>query len=182
MRHLALAAVAFISLAFPVLAQDADPRESFDVSRDLSALPEPVAQMRAQLIEAAQNADWDAIKSLIDAQATPPTVSFGDPEDPIAYLKQASVDEAGYQILGVLGELLDAPYGVMTSDGQEPIYIWPYLAGMWDVTNLTPTETVDAYRLVSPEVVSELGDMGSWFYWRVLIGSDGEWLAFVAGD
>ena len=183
MRQLAFAALACLSLSLPALAQeDGDPREDFRISDDLSALPLPVAQMREQLLAAARSGDIEALRPIMQAQQNPPTVSFGEPEDAVAYLKETSSDKQGFESLAILADLLAAPYGVAKYEGQDPVYIWPYLAGMWDITQLTPAQTVDALRIVSFETLGELQDLEAWYYWRVVIGSDGEWQAFVAGD
>jgi len=117
----------------------------------------------------------------VDAQKTPPRVSFGDPEDAIAYLKGASEDGEGRQILGLLVDILDQPFAYYPDSEGETNYIWPYLSEL-DPTALTPEQTVDAYRLLNTEQLQELRDLEAWYFWRLYINESGEWTAFVAGD
>jgi len=179
MRIITIAALALFGLLAPVSAQEAPPE--LVVSSDLSALPEPVRAMRERLIEAARTGDIEALRPIMDAQAKPPNVSFGNPEDPIASLKKASADGEGVELLAVMLNLLDAPYGIL-GEGDDTVYIWPYLAGMTDVSKLTPEQNVDAYRLLTPEQYEEFIAREGWYNWRLVIGADGVWLAFTAGD
>lgn len=180
MRLLATALVALLLIA-PVAAQEADYPE-FTVSNDLSLLPKPVAQKRQQLIDAALTGDIEALRPIVEAQANPPTVSFGGPDDVVDYLKTYSADGQGVENLAILLDLLNAPYAVFDPSGEAPSYVWPYLAVVPDLAALTPAEKVDAYRILTHEQFGELVDLQAWYYWRVYVGEDGEWQAFVAGD
>jgi hypothetical protein len=184
MRGLILAALMVFGGSATVLAEDAapyDPYADMVISDDIKALPKPVQDKRAALIEAAKSGDIEALKAIFDAQKTPVQVSYGDPEDAIAYLKTASADGNGAQTLAILGELLDAPYAIIGATSDTPSYVWPYLA-MVDVTKLTPAQLVDAYRILPAETVAELTVMESWYYWRVFIDPNGDLSAFIAGD
>lgn len=166
------------------LAQDEaayDPYADMVVSDDLSALPEPVRRKHEQLIEATRTGDIEGLRAIIAAQDTPPNVSFGLPDDPVAYLKEQSADPEGRQMLALLRNLLEMPYAVLGASSDTPNYVWPYLA-LADIENLTPEQTVDAFRLVTPDQLEDMRQFGGWFWWRVYIGKDGEWQAFVAGD
>ena len=173
--------LAIAALTTPAFAQDDYVWPTPEISSDLSVLPEPVRAKREALIEAARSGDIEALKSIIDAQEAAPRVSFGDPDDPIAYLKGASEDDEGRQILGLLVDLLDQPFAWYPDSGGQANYIWPYLSEL-DPTSLTPEQAVDAYRLLNTEQLQELKDIGAWYYWRLYITEDGEWTAFVAGD
>ncbi|MET3926399.1 hypothetical protein [Devosia sp. 2618] len=184
MRMITTALVALL-LSGPALAQEAvstNPYDDMVVSDDLSALPEAVRAMRQQLIDATKSGDIESLQAIIDAQDTPPTVSFGLPDDPVAYLKEQSADPEGRQILAVLRNVLEAPYAKIDASSETPSYVWPYLAVVPDISNLTPAQTVDAYRLVSDEDLKGMTEFGGWFAWRVFIGTDGEWQMFVSGD
>ncbi|MFC3705359.1 hypothetical protein ACFOOL_11390 [Devosia honganensis] len=176
--------IAALFLAAPALAQEDasyDPYADLVVSDDVSALPEPVRAMREQLIEATRTGDLDSLQPIIDAQDTPPNVSFGRPDDALAYLREQSEDEEGRQILALLRNLLEMPYAVLGAGSDSPNYVWPYLA-VADLAALTPGQTVDAYRLVTAAQLADMHGFGGWFWWRVYIGPDGDWQAFVAGD
>ncbi|MET0437156.1 MAG: hypothetical protein ABW043_06645 [Devosia sp.] len=179
MRAVSILAVTL--LATPVLAQDDYAWPTPEISSDFSQLPEPVRAKRQALIEAARSGDIDSLRAIMDAQKTPPRVSFGDPEDAIAYLKGASEDDEGRQILGLLVDILDQPFAYYPDSEGETNYIWPYLSEL-DPTALTPEQTVDAYRLLNTEQLQELRDLEAWYFWRLYINESGEWTAFVAGD
>jgi hypothetical protein len=178
-RLVAFAVVAVLTT--PALAQDADVWPMPEISSDLSLLPEPVRAKREALIAAARSGDVEALRPIIEAQQSPPTVSYGDPDDAVAYLKDASEDDDGRQILGLLIDLLDQPFAYYPDGEGETYYIWPYLSQL-DPTTLTPEQEVDAYRLLNTEQLQELRDLEAWYYWRVFISEGGEWSAFVAGD
>lgn len=182
--RLQLALAATIALSLPAFAQDADEPYMWptpEISDDISALPEPVRAKRQALIDAARSGDIAALQSIIDAQDSPPNVSFGNPDDALAYLRDVSEDDDGRQILGLLVDLFDQPYAYYPDSGGETNYIWPYLAEI-DPSALTPEQQVDAYRLLDSEAIEELKQMGAWYYWRTIINENGQWSAFVAGD
>ena len=181
MRLFATALVALLLIA-PATAQEAEAYPEFTVSNDLSLLPKPVAQKRQQLIDAALTGDIEALRPIVEAQANPPTVSYGGPDDAVDYLKTYSADGQGIENLAILLELLNAPYAVFDTASDDPSYVWPYLAVVPDLKALTAAEKVDAYRILTHEQFTELVELDAWYYWRVYIGKDGEWLAFVAGD
>lgn len=172
-----------VCLAGPALAQDAefDPFANVVVSDDLAALPEPVRAMREALIAATRSGDIDNLRPIMEGQDFPPTVSYGEPDDPVAYLRDQSTDPEGKPTLALLRNLLEMPYAILPSENGNDSYVWPYLA-IIDLNALTPEQTVDAYRLVTKEEFDDMGEFGGWFWWRVYIGKDGEWQAFVAGD
>lgn len=182
---LALAIAVFAATA-PVSAQEQAAEEGYvwptpEISSDLSLLPEPVRAKREALIEAARTGDIEALRPIVEAQEFPPNFSFGAPEDGIAYLKETSEDGEGRQILGLLLDLLDQPFAYYPDREGETYYIWPYLAEL-PPHELTPEQTVDAYRLLSHAELEELRGAGAWYYWRVFISETGDWSAFVAGD
>lgn len=177
-----LVAIALLATAPAATAQD-DYNPFFDivVSEDIAALPEAVRVTRSQLIDATRSGDIESLRAIIEAQGTSPTVSFGLPDDPIAYLRETSLDPDGRQILGLLRNLLEMPYAVLGASGETPNYVWPYLA-LVDLETLTPEQLVDAFRLVTPEQLEFMREFGGWIDWRVYIGAEGDWEAFVAGD
>ena len=181
MRALLLAALMMLGAGHAALGQDYDPYADMVISDDISALPQAVQDKRAQLIEAARSGDITSLKAIIDAQKSSPRVSFGDPEDAVAYLRTASADGEGIETLAILRDLLEAPYAIIGATSEEPSYVWPYLAVI-DATALTPAQMVDAYGLMPAEYAKELPEMGAWYYWRVFIEKNGAWSAFVAGD
>lgn len=151
------------------------------VGEDPAELPPAVQETRAALIEVARSGDIEGLRAIIEAQGSTPTVSFGLPDDPVGYLKETSGDEAGREILAILLNALEMPHAVLGNETEGQSFAWPYLSQL-DPTELTPEQEVDAYRLVSVEELQGIRDFGGWIHWRVFIGPDGEWQAFVAGD
>lgn len=158
------------------------PEGGFAVSDDLSVLPEAVRDQREALLAAAQTGNIGELGKILAAQPVPPTVSFGDPEDPIAFLKTESADGEGVEILAILADVLSAPYAAMDSGDGDPVYIWPYLAALPDLTELTPEQVVDGYRIVGHDGFESDRQLGTWYFWRVYIGPQGDLQAFIAGD
>jgi hypothetical protein len=177
---LALAASLIIS---PALAEDlAIPADSFAVSSDFTQLPEAVNDKRLALIAAAETGDIAQLKAIFDAEPAPPRVSFGDPEDAIAYLKTESADGEGLEILALLADILSAPYAAMDAGDGDAVYVWPYLAAYEDLGKLTPAEKIDGIRIAGYQNFRNQEELQSWYFWRVYISAQGELQAFVAGD
>jgi len=179
-------AAAFAALAIssaPASAQGLDiPETGFVVSDDLSLLPADVRKMHDDLMAAAISGDIETLGKIMDAQATPVIVSYGDPEDKVVYLKTESQDGTGVAIMALLADLLDAPYAAMSGGEGKPVYVWPYLAVYEDLRALSDEELVDAYRIVGLDLFRAQQEVGGWLYWRVYLGPNGELQAFVAGD
>lgn len=177
-----LLAITVCSLAAAALAQDEyNPFFDVEISEDIFALPEAVQVTRTQLIDATRSGDIETLRAVIEEQGGAPTVSFGLPDDPVSYLREQSLDPDGRQILALLRNLLELPYAIYGASSDSPSYVWPYLAVI-DLDELTPDQEVDVYRLVDPDQLEGMREFGGWYYWRVYIGADGEWQAFVAGD
>ena len=151
------------------------------IVEDPALLPPEVQETRDALIAVARSGDIEGLGDIIEAQGSTPTVSFGLPDDPVAYLKEASGDPEGYEILAILQNALEMPAAVLGNEAEGQSYAWPYLSQI-DPNELTPAQQVDAYRLVPVEDLQGFRDFGGWIGWRVFIGPDGEWQAFVAGD
>ncbi|MHB1110198.1 MAG: hypothetical protein ACYCZU_07785 [Devosia sp.] len=180
----AAALAAIFGNASAGLAQDGltIPENGYVVSEDPTLLPAPVREKRERLLAAAKSGDMRRLKAIFDAEAAAPTVSFGQPEDPIAYLEQQSGDGEGLETLAILADLLTAPYAAMDGGDGDPIYVWPYLAAVEDLSALMPEQQVDGYRIMGYSGFKDMMEVGTWFYWRVYIGPEGQLQAFVAGD
>lgn len=180
MRVTAVFALAAL-LVSPVVGQDDMDWPTPTVSNDISALPKAVQRKRQAILEAAASGDIESLRALFAAQDSPPTVSYGAPDDGVAYLKDAAEDEEGRQMLGVLLDLFSLPYAYYPDVEGPKTYIWPYLADL-PMADLTPSQITDAYRLLNHEQLQELHDFDAWYYWRTGISETGDWLFFVAGD
>ena len=181
MRLVRAALAAALFLSSPAIAEElVIPEGGYVVSSDVSQLPEAVQRKRAALLEIAAGGDIAALGPIMDADQT--VVSFGDPEDRIAYLREQSADGEGVQMLALLAELLEAPYAAYDGGDGSAVYIWPYFGGMLGLADLTAAQKVDAYKLVTPEQLDEMVMLEAWYWWRVSMGPEGNLQAFVAGD
>lgn len=181
--RLGTAVATLLLLASPAFAEGLDiPEEGYVVSDDLSQLPKAVREKHDALLAAARGGDMAAIKSIMDKEPAPVTVSFGGPDDPIAYLKESSADGEGRELLATLADLLEAPYAAMDGGDGDAVYVWPYLAASDDLSKMTPADEVVATQLLGFEGMKNEKELGAWYSWRTFIGEKGDWQAFVAGD
>lgn len=152
------------------------------VLRDIDLLPAAVRDTHAKLIEAATSADLEKLRGLIGDGDTPTTLSIGGLEgDPIAFLKQSSGDDDGYELLAILLEVLEAGYVHVDAGTESEMYIWPYFFA-WPFDKLTPQMKVELYRILTAGDVLDSVDFGGYIFYRVGIRPNGKWDFFVAGD
>jgi hypothetical protein len=144
-------------------------------------LPKPVARMRAQLLEAAHSGDMERLRMVLEGNELMPTLTFGEMDDPIDYLKSASGDEDGYEILAILAEVLEAGYVHADEGTAQEMYIWPYFART-PFDRLTPEQRVELFQLVTAGDMADMNLTGTWTFYRLGIGPDGTMHYFVAGD
>ena len=174
---------ALAAFSVPALAEGlVIPEGGYVVSDDVGQLPPAVAAKRAALIAAAETGGINALKAIFDAEPAPVTVSFGGPDDPIAYLKQASMDGEGLEILAILLDLLEAPFAAQDGGDGKAVYVWPYLAAMEGLGEAGPADRVEGIRIAGAGGFKDIQEFGVWIYWRAYIGEDGDLQAFVAGD
>jgi hypothetical protein len=152
-----------------------------EILRSEEELPDAVRDMRQKLMEAARSGDMEQLRALMEAQPEPPTVAFGDPGDPIEYLKALSGDAEGREILAILLEVLESGYTRVGAGTAEEIYVWPYFA-QYPVEALTPQQIVELFTLLTAADYEDMKSYGSYTFFRVGIAADGRWLYFVAGD
>ena len=151
------------------------------IYRSEADLPEPVRQMRSRLIAAARSGDIEQLRAVMESQAEPPSVSLGDPGDPIEYLKALSSDAEGREILAILLEVLEAGFVRAQPGTHEEIYVWPYFA-QFPLEALTPGQLVELFTLLTAADYEEMRSYGAYTFFRVGIAPDGRWLFFLAGD
>jgi len=151
------------------------------VQYDLSLLPKPVARTREQIIAAAQSGEIERMRMVLEANEMPPTFSFGDELDPIAFWKTVSGDPDGREILAIMIEILDSGYVHLDAGTAQEMYVWPYFYGL-PLDGLTPSQEVELYKLITPHDRKGMEDFGAYIFYRLGIGPDGTWHFFVAGD
>ena len=64
----------------------------------------------------------------MEAQSEPPAVAFGDPGDPIEYLKALAADAEGREILAILLEVLESGFVHVGEGTDDDYFVWPYFA------------------------------------------------------
>lgn len=164
-------------------APDALPPE-IDVPRvfyDPADLPEPVRLKRQLIMDRAATGDPEQLRAVMDAQAAPPSLSFGQIDDPIAYLTSLSGDEGGREILAILIEVLEAGWLHVDEGTPEETYVWPYFA-RYPVEALSPQQLVELFKLVYAGDYADMLAYGYYLSYRIGIAPDGSWRYFIAGD
>lgn len=170
----------------PVIVTAQNPMESVDeplptILRSESDMPEPVREMRQKLVEAAKSGDIEKLRTLMQAQPEPPSVAFGDPGDPIEYLKALAADAEGREILAILLEVLESGFAHTGAGTPDELYVWPYFA-QYPIDALTPEQLVELFTLLTAADYEDMKSYGSYTFFRVGIAPDGRWLFFLAGD
>ncbi len=160
---------------------DEEAEERPQVLYDKSYLPKPVARMHSQMMEAALSGDINRMRVILESNEVMPTLSFGEIEDPIDFLKESSGDGEGYEILAILADTLDAGFVHVDAGTPQEMYVWPYFA-RYPLHQLTPDEKVELFRIVTSADFAEMEEFGAWTFYRVGIGPDGTLHYFVAGD
>jgi hypothetical protein len=151
------------------------------ILRTEADMPEPVRETRRRLMDAARSGDIEQLRPLMEAQPEPPSVSFGDPGDPIEYLKQLSADADGREILAILLEVLESGFVHVAPGTPEELFVWPYFA-QFPLEALTPGQIVELFTLLTAADLEDMKSFGGYTFFRVGIAPDGRWMFFVAGD
>ncbi len=156
--------------------RDARPR----VQRDVSALPAPVQDMRVSILRAASSGNLEEMRYVLERNEIMPVLSAGDKvDDPLKHWRDISGDGEGREIMAVLIEILTTGY-VVEQQPDTQMYVWPHFAAS-GVSDLTPPEEVELYRLVSPKEAERMAEAG-YDHYRLGIGADGTWHFFYRGD
>jgi len=190
-RHRACAALLTVLLmpfaALPTLAGDAPAATAatkpadVQISRDATKLPQPVQRMRQAILQAATSGDIEALRLPIDMNELPPVFAKERTPDRIAYLKGASADGNGRELLAVLYTLLTTGYAIQNHGTKDEMIVWPYHAAL-PLDKLTPSQEVEIYRFLSPAKVKEMAAAGKYGWYRVEISPDGVWHSFSKED
>lgn len=156
--------------------------ENLTPQRDLSVLPAKVAHMRDLLMRAARSGDIEHFRPLLNAHPNLPLLSFGEVDNPIEFLRESSNDGEGLELMGIMLELLEAPFAIKVAEEGEPkMFVWPAYA-THNLQGLSNQELVEVYKLVSHLDVEEMRLYGGWYFFRIGIDENGVWRFFVAGD
>lgn len=165
-------------------AEGSDPIDSSGlppILRNPAELPEAVRLMREQLIAAAKSGDIERLRPLMQEQPEPPSVAYGDPGDPINYLKALASDADGREVLAILLEVLESGFVHVGQGTAEEFYVWPYFA-QYPLETLSPEQLVELFTLLTAADYEDMRSYGTYTFFRVGIAPDGRWLFFLAGD
>ncbi len=154
---------------------------SVEILPDNEDLRERVGSMRERLILAARSGDIARLGVVFQMNETMPVFTRGAERDPVAFWKAASGDGEGREILAVLLNILDLPAALINKGTPQEMYVWPYLAHL-PLTDLSPRQSVDLYRLMTAQDVRDTRTLGAWVFWRLGIGPDGTVHFFLAGE
>jgi hypothetical protein len=151
------------------------------ILRSESDMPDPVRETRLKLMEAAKSGDIEQLRALMQEQPEQPAVSFGDPGDPIEYLKALAADAEGREILAILLEVLESGFVHVGEGTDDDYFVWPYFA-QYPLNALTPQQLVELFTLLTAADYEDMKSYGAYTFFRVGIAPDGRWLFFLAGD
>lgn len=159
-----------------------DESKPVTILRDPSQLPEPVQRMRRLIMEAARSGDIERLRPLLGTSTSATQLSFGDkPDDPVAFLRELSGDDDGYEILAILLEVLESGFVQVSNGTDEALYVWPYFYAM-SLDELTPEQLVELMTLATAGDYAMMQEFGAYNFFRAGITPAGEWIFFVAGD
>ena len=139
------------------------------VAGPVAGVPAPVAETHAALLEAAEAADYDALRPLIPAQFS---YTFGLPDEggPIVYWRNVE-DGGGESPISMLDRILRLPYTLSRG-----IYVWPF------AYDRQPDELTAHERQLLGDLVDDFGAGSGYLGYRTGIAPDGTWRFFIAGD
>ncbi len=157
------------------------PLPKLAVYYDEAALPEAVRKTRTALIKIARSGDVAALAPLFAKQEQPPELSFMPVRDPVSFLKDSSGDGEGHEILAILLDITEAGYLRLNEGTEDESYIWPYFA-RYPLHDLTPSQKVEMYQIVTAADYFEMLDYGAWTFYRLTISKHGDIRSFMAGD
>lgn len=159
-----------------------EPRAALaDITYGDNGLPEAVAKVRAELLEAARTGDIEALRPIFKRQRVAPIVdTFDMSGDAIEMLRLQSGDPEGREILAILSEILETGH-VRIGEKSTTTYVWPYFAEV-PLNDLTPTHYVELYRVLTAVDVEEMARLRRYTFFRIGIAPDGRVRYLSAGD
>lgn len=148
-----------------------------DVHKGEEGLPPLVAKTRRAILEAAYSGDLAQLKTVMQRNETPVSLSINEVGDPIDYLKSQSGDGEGLEILAILTDVLEAGWSKANAGTPQEMYVWPYFAAR-KIDKLTPDQLVELYKIVTSADYEEMKTAGKYIFYGVGIGPDGTWHYF----
>lgn len=176
---LAVGVLVYCAGAIPYGRADAaHPRKNAPITN--AGLPKPAADMRDAILQAVHTGQLIDLKTALELNEMRPDITDEPVDDAVGYFRKMSKDGSGRDILAILDQILAMkPAAVPLGPDIEnnAIYVWPYLAEA-DLALLSPEETADLSRLMSPDEIAMLKAAKRWTWWRLAIGADGTWHSF----
>jgi hypothetical protein len=176
-RNAICAFAAGLALATVMFAAAQSFAEGVQLGRDVSNLPPEAQRMRQAILQAAMSGDIEELRIPIDMNELHPIFAKDRAADPIAYLKSASADGNGREMLAILFNLLTTGYAIKNAGTKDEMIVWPYHAAI-PLTALTPSQEVEIYRFLVPARVKEMTLAGKYSFYSIGIGRDGVWHYF----
>jgi hypothetical protein len=152
------------------------------IIRDPAGLPEPVAAMREAILEAARKGDLEVLGHAIDLNEIPPMIGpHGGVDEPLEWLRRASADGQGIEVLAEISLILEAPAAHVGKGTKEEMYVWPHLAEL-SFGALEPGDLVALYRIAPADLAGRMRQSGKYAGWRLGIGPEGVWHWLEKGE
>lgn len=151
------------------------------IERDPSKLPPRVAAMRDALLDAAATGNVEKLRLVLERNEMPPVLARGQKGDPVAGLKARSGDGEARETMGILADLLEAPYVRIHAGAAQEMYVWPWFAE-YAPEQLTPEQLVEVYRVLRASEFKQSLDKKKYVNWRLGIGPDGTLHYFFTGE
>ncbi|MCC0058746.1 MAG: hypothetical protein H6886_05680 [Hyphomicrobiaceae bacterium] len=158
-------------------AEKAQSRIGPKVLYDATATPKLVQRILKMIILAAETGDIEEMRAVLESNELKPMVAAKHIDDPIAYWKEQSVDGTGRDILATMLNMLSTGF-VLTGEGNDAMYVWPYFAEA-DLTELSPRQQVELYRLVPPKQAKAMIASGKYAGYRLGVAPNGIWHYFL---
>ena len=152
-----------------------------EVLYDPDLLPEKVADMRNQILMAARSGDIEALQPVLESSELLPVLGDAPVTDPIEFWRRKSADGQGRDVLAALMEIFNSGFVRVNPDTPDELFIWPYFAEI-KPDELTPTQWVELYRLVSHKAVEDMKAKDKYNDYRAGIDRNGVWHFFITGD
>jgi len=136
-------------------------------------LPEPVAELRERIAEAAVACDYGGLAAIAAENPEGFSFTFGSATSAAAYWRRLETQGAD-EPMARLVQILELP----VTRNELGAYAWPSAY----TENPTEADWQALAGIYPPEQLELMRGAGSYLGYRTAISADGRWLFFVAGD
>lgn len=155
-------------------ACSADGLESVPAAQ--AGLPAAVEDMRAAIVRAASDCDYEELASLALAGDSEFIFSFGGGDDPAEFWR--AEEEFGNRPLWFLVRLLGLPFRTLPPS----TFVWPSAFGYGDWVSIPEADKDALGTVYDAEDLAGFAEFGAYIGYRVGITRNGDWTFVVAGD